>query len=113
MWNFLMDNLNTSNSLLTDITLDGSVLGLSTDLEEATDYGNPYVAQKIFDTIIDLLPEGSPVGLFHLSKKMFCSERNVFYRTSSCPPGYYKMAKKIRGWFMGDPMTKYLLAICQ
>jgi len=44
MWNFLMDNLNTSNSLLTDITLDGSVLGLSTDLEEATDYGNPYVA---------------------------------------------------------------------
>lgn len=43
MWNFLMDNLNPSNPHM-ETLLNSKVYALSTDLEEATDYGNPSVS---------------------------------------------------------------------
>jgi hypothetical protein len=42
---------------------------------------------------------------------LYCKRRSILYRRSDTPRGMYLKATKRRGWFMGDPMTKYLLAI--
>jgi len=82
-------------------------------LEEATDFGNLKLARIIFNRIIQRLPKGTPIGIVYLAKRMFCSRRVVLYRDSETPKGIYKYVFKRNGWFMGDPMTKILLAISQ
>jgi len=52
MWNFLMDNLNPGNPAAGSINYEAPLYGLSTDLEEATDFGNLQLASDIFVIII-------------------------------------------------------------
>jgi hypothetical protein len=44
LWNFLTENLNP-NCPLFEFNDGAEIFALSTDLEEATDYGNPSVAR--------------------------------------------------------------------
>jgi len=106
LWSFMkktMDNDSTSWSHLTN----GEVWGLSTDLEEATDYGNPTVARKIWHGLIlqGMTTLGFPLGLATLAKTLFCGKRYILHKG--------EIITKNRGWFMGDPMTKCILTLAQ
>jgi len=105
LWSFMKKTMD--NDSLSWQYLSGTVYGLSTDLEEATDYGNPSVARQIWHWLI-LTSSGTlgfPTGLAVLAKSLFCGKRYVLQKG--------QIILKKRGWFMGDPMTKCILTLAQ
>jgi hypothetical protein len=110
LWKFLDENLHPKNGLWNYLPGNQEIWALSSDLEEATDYGNPSVARQIWSQLSHQSQMGSPAffptGLAFLAKQLFCGPRYVYMPDGS-------ILKKERGWFMGDPMTKVILTYAQ
>jgi hypothetical protein len=93
MWKFYEEHLNSSNNKFCELLTGQPIYGLSTDLEEATDYGNPHFARILFDLLIEkvmslpcsdiyaksggIYPSQRirPVGLLLLARDLFCGPR--------------------------------------
>jgi hypothetical protein len=109
LWNFVHRSLNPICPESYDLWREGEhIWGLSTDLETATDFANPYVAFQIWTSLIhesEVIPD-FPLAFAYFARDLFLSDREV-YREGKL------LTTKRRGWFMGDPMTKILLTIAQ
>jgi hypothetical protein len=103
LWRFLQQNLNPQSENWEKLD-EGQVFSLSTDLSEATDFGNKEFAKRVLDYMIRMTP-GMPLGLSVLVKTLYCSKRFVF--APWC--GGYSLHVATRSWFMGDMMTKFML----
>lgn len=108
LWNFLWKDLDPRNSIWETISGEGTIYGLSTDLETATDYGNMSMSGQIWDLLIQAATRvpGVPIKLLHLGKELYQSDRPLFSAGKL-------IATKKRGWLMGDPMTKILFTLIQ
>jgi hypothetical protein len=106
LWRFLQDNLNPQNTAWGNLT-EGQVFALSTDLSEATDFGNKGFAKEVLNYCIRATPQ-LPRGLSVLMKALYTSTRTVLVPWGN---GYFKAVKATRGWFMGDMMTKFMLTV--
>jgi len=108
LWRFLTDVLNPQNKEWENLIND-NVYSLSTDLSEATDWGNFSVARQIWHGLITASEcEAFPLGLALLAKSKYCRKRFAFVPTSS---DCYKLVVTNRGWLMGDMMTKVILTL--
>jgi len=129
LWEFLKKDLDPQEILWEEISPEeesSPVYALSTDLEEATDYGNPSVARQIWNALIahSQWADGFPTGLAILAKNLFCGKRYILrndpgvgslFSQNNIPLsklGDYLFVKR-RGWLMGDPMTKVILTLAQ
>jgi len=110
LWRFLKEDLDPTDTLWGELNPYG-IYGVSCDLEEATDYGNMSVARQILHLAIQRananIGDTFPLGLAVLAKTMYLSPRYVIYREG---PGW-KWATKLKGWLMGDRLTKYVLTV--
>jgi len=105
LWRFLQQTLNPQNENW-DTLQEGNVYALSTDLSEATDFGNKDVAREVLHYMIRLTP-GMPRGLSVLMKTLYCSKRYCFV-----PQGRgFGLVTAKRSWLMGDMMTKFMLTV--
>lgn len=108
LWSLLTEDLHPQNPVWGELCTPGSrVFAFCSDLEEATDFGNPSVARQIWQAMIiksSSIP-GFPLALAVLAKTLYCGNRYV-------STGFDLVVKQ-RGWFMGDPMTKVLLSLAQ
>jgi len=105
LWRFLQSSLNPQNESWEHLT-EGEVYGLSTDLSQATDFGNKKFASDTLDLCIRMTP-WMPTMLSVLMKRLYTSARTVLVPTH----GGYTVVKATRGWFMGDMMTKFMLTV--
>jgi len=106
LWRFLYRDLSPQDTLWQELSGQGPNYGVSSDLEEATDYGNPSVARQILHAayIQCMTIPGFPMGLMVLAKTLFLSKRAILYMC-----GGWKLAIKRSGWLMGDRLTKFIL----
>jgi len=108
LWRFLTDVLNPQNKDWGSL-IDENVYSLSTDLSEATDWGNRAVARQIWQALIVAANNPDfPLGLAVLAKTKYCGKRFAFLPDGS---GNYKLVIANRGWLMGDMMTKVILTL--
>jgi hypothetical protein len=108
LWRFLSRVLNPQNVAWENL-IDGQVNALSTDLSEATDWGNKDVARQFWDALIRGAEcKEFPLGLAVLAKTRYCSKRYCFVPDGT---GMYKLVIANRGWLMGDMMTKVILTL--
>jgi len=109
LWRFLADGLNPQSFLWEHLAQDREVFALSTDLSEATDYGNRTVARQVWMQFIRLAKfhKGFPLGLAVLAMNLYCGTRFVIYRADYG----WSYIRTTRGWFMGDMMTKVILTV--
>nr|BDR95925.1 RNA-dependent RNA polymerase [Qingdao RNA virus 2] len=115
-WNFLYQDLDPTADVwhrLRDEKAedgDGRTYALSSDLEEATDYGDIGVARQILDGILRSASgiPGFPVGLGVLAKTLFLGKRYCFRHTED---GRVRYFVKRSGWLMGDRLTKVILTL--
>jgi len=101
------------------------MFALSTDLEEATDYANPYVGSDLFMRIIkfchhkfEWFPTGLALKAFNLliqpgyilvpNEFKNDSMKSHIVKINGVEVKFYYIEKK-RSWLMGDPLTKILL----
>jgi len=107
LWRFLTDVLNPQNTDWGEL-IDHHVYALSTDLSEATDYGNRNVARQIWHALIERAENPEfPLGLALLAKSKYCGKRFAFVPYQ----GGYRLSIMQRGWMMGDMMTKVILTL--
>ncbi|ASA47454.1 RdRp [Wilkie narna-like virus 2] len=115
LFNFVWKDLHPQNTLWDDMgwsyeTKGMPIHALSSDLETATDYANPSVGRQIWDCLISGLeiqyPESSPRALLELCRDLHVGPRTVYYQKIF-------FCTKLRGWLMGDPMTKVILTLAQ
>jgi hypothetical protein len=107
LWRFLTDVLNPQNKEWGEL-IDGNVYSLSTDLSEATDWGNKNVARQIWQALIERAENPEfPLGLALLAKSKYCGKRFAFVPQQ----GGYRLVPMVRGWMMGDMMTKVILTL--
>jgi hypothetical protein len=118
LWRFLQETLNPQkrdwDRLVDELGGEGifttipNLCFLSTDLSEATDWGNKHVASQIWQALIEASNcPGFPTGLAVLAKTMYCRKRFCFVPNQSG----YELVIGHRGWLMGDMMTKVILTI--
>jgi len=108
LWRFLTDVLNPQGKEWGEL-IDGHVYALSTDLSEATDWGNRDVARQIWNSLIERAENPEfPLGLALLAKSKYCGKRFAFVPTGA---NCYKLVIMQRGWMMGDMMTKVILTL--
>jgi hypothetical protein len=107
LWRFLQDNLNPQNTLWGKLE-EGNIFALSTDLEEATDFGNKRFAKDVLFYMIKMTPN-MPLGLSMLMRTLFTSKRFVW--TDSRHGRGLELTIAKRSWFMGDMMTKFMLTV--
>jgi hypothetical protein len=121
LWNFLRYNLDPTNILVESLFVEGSrTWCLSTDLSEATDYGNISVGKQIYMSLIKAAMKkyDFPRGLALVCQSLLFDRSYILIPNGIDAPivanlGKYKVIKRTRGWLMGDPMTKILLTIAQ
>jgi hypothetical protein len=107
LWRFLTDVLNPQNTDWGEL-VDHHVYALSTDLSEATDFGNKNVARQIWHSLIERAENPEfPLGLALLAKTKYCGKRFAFVPHL----GGYRLVIMQRGWMMGDMMTKVILTL--
>jgi len=107
LWRFLTDVLNPQGKEWGEL-VDHNVYALSTDLSEATDWGNRSVARQIWHALIDRAENPEfPLGLALLAKSKYCGKRFAFVPHKSG----YRLVVMHRGWMMGDMMTKVILTL--
>jgi len=104
LWRFLQQNLNPQSENWEKLD-EGQVFALSTDLSEATDFGNKEFSKRILDYMIRMVP-GMPLALSVLVKTLYCSNRYIFVPVGG---GNFSLHIATRSWFMGDMMTKFML----
>jgi hypothetical protein len=107
MWNFMSTSLGPESKGWSNMDSLAQKFGLSTDLSEATDYGNISVARQLYSTL-NARASGNPEfpsGFAELCCRLFCSPRQVIVGN--------RVYTKTRGWFMGDYMTKVILTLAQ
>ncbi|APG77086.1 RNA-dependent RNA polymerase [Beihai narna-like virus 23] len=116
LYEALNNDFDPSNGLwgpLRDMDRTGKfpVFALTSDLEEATDYGDLAVARQILQALLMRCRDipGFPLGLAVLAKSLFLSSRIIIR------PGYghglVHWFRKRNGWLMGDRMTKVVLTL--
>jgi len=105
LWNFLKKDLNNNDPIWESLR-GPHIWALSSDLSEATDYGNISVARSILHGLIvsSMRVPGFPLGLAVLAKTMFLRSRPVLFN------GRFSFLKR-KGWLMGDPLCKLVLTI--
>jgi hypothetical protein len=114
LWKFLFEdldpNLGVWGKLRDAEPKSEPILGLSSDLSEATDYGDLAVARQILDRILSSCSEipGFPTGLGLLAKTLFIGERYCLRHHDG--KGYRYFVKR-NGWLMGDRLTKVILTL--
>jgi hypothetical protein len=107
LWRFLTDVLNPQNKEWEEL-IDKQVYALSTDLSEATDWGNKSVARQIWHALIERAENPDfPLGLALLAKSKYCGKRFAFVPHQ----GGFRLVPMHRGWMMGDMMTKVILTL--
>jgi hypothetical protein len=107
LWRFLTDVLNPQNTEWGDL-IGKHVYALSTDLSEATDFGNRDVARQIWHALIERAENPEfPLGLALLAKSKYCGKRFAFVPHELG----YQLVTMQRGWMMGDMMTKIILTL--
>jgi hypothetical protein len=107
LWRFLTDVLNPQNTEWGDL-IGERVYALSTDLSEATDFGNRDVARQIWHALIERAENPDfPLGLALLAKSKYCGKRFAFVPHELG----YQLVTMQRGWMMGDMMTKIILTL--
>nr|WKF54344.1 RNA-dependent RNA polymerase [Ustilaginoidea virens narnavirus 1] len=104
LWKFMRQRLNPQSTDW-EFLKDFEVLGLSTDLSEATDFGNKLVAKEVLHYCVRLTRGKLPLALSLLVKTLYISPRDVVVPVQ----GGYRVVHATRGWFMGDMMTKFML----
>jgi len=110
LWRFLHDQLAPDNPGWDGFTGHG-VSAYCTDLSEATDFGNWWLARAIWSELIrQTAGRNQPLGLMLLAKSLYCSPRPVFHRSGK---GVYSYITTRRGFLMGDLFTKLVLTIGQ
>jgi hypothetical protein len=108
LWRFLTDVLNPQNKEWGEL-IDGNVYALSTDLSEATDWGNRDIARQIWQALIEHAENPDfPLGLSLLAKSKYCGKRFALLPVHT---NKYKLVIMQRGWMMGDMMTKVILTL--
>jgi hypothetical protein len=119
LWRFLQESLNPQSrdwdALIEEIGGQGVFVEhpdlhyLSTDLSEATDWGNKDVARQIWQALIEAANvPGFPLGLAVLAKTLYCRKRFCFVPNGS---NQFELTIGRRGWLMGDMMTKVILTL--
>lgn len=109
LWRFLTDVLNPQNKDWGEL-IDQNVYGLSTDLSEATDWGDHGVARQLWQAMIQASEcDEFPLGLSLLAKTFYCGKRFCFVPDPTHQ--FYKLVIANRGWLMGDMMTKVILTL--
>nr|WQM87268.1 putative RdRP [Vo narna-like virus] len=114
LWNFLFNdldpNLGVWAKLRDEVPTDKPILGLSSDLSEATDYGDIGVARQLLSNLLDKCSSipGFPIGLANLAKSLFIGKRFCFRYDSN---GRTRFFVKRNGWLMGDRITKVILTL--
>jgi hypothetical protein len=112
LWNFATRTLHPLDvgwENLGPINL-GPVEALSTDLEEATDFGEPEFARKVWRSVIfhgSLHGPDFPVALAYLAMRLHTGMR-IMLRYDHRKDGFHLSLKR-RGWLMGDMFTKVVL----
>jgi len=109
LWNLLANALDNENPVWQYLRPNGSrqVLGLSTDLETATDYGNTIVGRRILNLLLEESEKrfpNFPSGLARLGIEVFCGPRKIAVVGGT--------VIRQRSWLMGDYMTKIVLSLC-
>jgi hypothetical protein len=108
LWRFLTDVLNPQNTEWGELINNNVVYALSTDLSEATDFGNKDVARQIWHSLIERAENPEvPLGLALLAKSKYCGKRFAFVPSQLG----YQLVVMQRGWMMGDMMTKVILTL--
>jgi hypothetical protein len=108
LWRFLTDVLNPQNTEWGELINNNTVYALSTDLSEATDFGNKDVARQIWHSLIERAENPEfPLGLALLAKSKYCGKRFAFVPSQLG----YQLVVMQRGWMMGDMMTKVILTL--
>jgi len=109
LWNVCQKMLHPQEKFWGDMRDYAPVYALSTDLEEATDYGNPSVGRAIWTEMLRVARGNKdfPLGLGILAKTIHMQNRVVLLPLR----GGYRPVIKRRGWFMGDMMTKIILTV--
>lgn len=109
LWKFLREVLNPQDVGWSGL-VDHQVWALSTDLAEATDFGNLSVARQIWYMLIDLsrFHPGFPTGMAVLAMNLYCGRRYFLLPDSS---KNWRVIQRTRGWMMGDMMTKVILTV--
>jgi len=109
LWRFLTDVLNPQNKDWEELIND-NVYALSTDLSEATDWGDHSVARQLWDAMIHASETDEfPLGLALLAKTLYCGKRYCLLPDSTGQS--FRLVVATRGWFMGDMMTKVILTL--
>lgn len=113
LWNFIHNTLHNLDIGWDTLgpEADGPIYGLSVDLEEATDYGNPSFGHQCWMALLAQAGftwgDSFPMALGVLAKNLHMGKRYVLFPSDR--KGFYRRATKIRGWLMGDMMTKVIL----
>lgn len=114
LWNFLFNDLDPSLDLWGYLRDDGDpkvpIMGLSSDLSEATDYGDIGVARQIFSRVLEKCSSVPcfPTALGNLAKTLFIGRR---YCLRYHDGKGYRFFVKRNGWLMGDRITKVILTL--
>jgi len=110
LWRFVQKVLNPQSAEWQHLPEGATIYALSTDLSEATDFGNLTVSSQIWQFLIKLssVHEGFPRALAVLGKTLYNGKRFFFVPDQL---GNYQLVSRQRGWMMGDMMTKVILTI--
>jgi len=110
LWRFLHDQL-AAESPEWDGFGSHTISSFCTDLSQATDFGNWWLARAVWSELIrQTSGPRQPLGLMLLAKKLYTSPRPVFHRTDT---GGFSYIITRRGLLMGDLFTKVVLTIGQ
>jgi hypothetical protein len=110
LWRFLHEQLSPESPEWDGFT-NHSVQAFCTDLEEATDFGNWWLARAVWSEFIrQTSGRNQPLGLMLLAKNLYTSPRPVFFRQGKSSYSYFFSR---RAFLMGDLFTKVVLTIGQ
>jgi len=111
LWNFVHTDLSPDAMGWDGFPPGGEVFGFSTDLSEATDFGNWWFAKAVWSEFIrQTRGPRQPTALMMLAKTLYTSPRPVFYRDGRSK---YSWFVTHRAFLMGDLFTKVVLTVGQ
>jgi len=110
LWRFLHTSMSPESPSWDGFT-GQEVWAFSTDLSEATDYGNWWFGRAVWSEFIrQTRGPRQPTALMLLAKTLYTSPRTVYYRNGM---NRYSSFQTRRGFLMGDMFTKVVLTIGQ
>jgi len=111
LWNFVHTDLSPDAMGWDGFPPGGETAAFSTDLSEATDFGNWWFAKAVWSEFIrQTRGPRQPTALMLLAKTLYTSPRPVFHRVGGTK---YTWFLTQRAFLMGDLFTKVVLTVGQ